>query len=195
MINNKEDYLYYRKCDQIALRRKNSRPKMFSDEIYRFEILLRKFEYYTNCRKDIIGRLIKIIVHFKFKRLSLKLGFTIPINCFGPGLSIAHYGTIVVAQNAHIGANCRIHEGVNIGGTNGSDEAATIGDNVFIGAGVKIIGQVKIADNVAIGSNAVIVKDILESGITVGGVPAKKISNNDSSSNLVRATEIVNKMN
>jgi serine O-acetyltransferase len=102
--------------------------------------------------------------------------------------------TIVVAVNARIGANCRIHEGVTIGATNGSDGAAKIGDNVFIGSGAKIIGEIKIADNIAIAANAVVVKDILESGITVGGVPAKKISSNDSSSNLIRATEIVGKI-
>ena len=122
------------------------------------------------------------------------MGFSISINSFGPGLSIAHYGTIVVGSNARIGANCRIHVGVTIGATNDEKDATIIGDNVYIGTGAKIIGKIKIADNVAIGANAVVVKDILEPGITVGGVPAKKISCNDSSSNLVRATEIVGKI-
>lgn len=113
------------------------------------------------------------------------LGFSIPINVFGPGLAIVHYGTIVVAQGAKIGSNCRIHEGVTIGATNGSSKAATIGDNVFIGSGAKIIGEVTISSNVAIAANSVVVKDVIcENGCTVGGVPAKIISNNDSSSNI-----------
>ena len=52
---------------------------------------------------------------FKLRKLQIKLGFPIPSNVFGPGLSIAHYGTIVVSEHASIGCNCRIHVGVNIG--------------------------------------------------------------------------------
>ena len=122
----------------------------------------------------------------------MKLGFSIPLNVFGPGLSIAHYGTIVVAEKAKIGANCGIHEGVTIGATNGSSDAAQIGDNVFIGSGAKIIGGVKISNNVAIAANAVVVRDVIcDNGCTVGGVPAKMISTNSSESNLIKATEII----
>lgn len=119
-----------------------------------------------------------------FHRYSVKLGFSIPLNVFGPGLSIAHYGTIVVSTAARVGKNCRLHEGVNIGATNGSSRAPQIGDNIFIGTGAKIIGDITIADDVAIGANAVVVKSIQEQGITVGGVPAKIISANNSHSNL-----------
>ena len=81
---------------------------------------------------------------------------------------------------------------VTIGATNGASDAAHIGDNVFIGSGAKIIGGIKISDNVAIAANAVVVKDIItDTGCTVGGVPAKIISNSTSESNLVKATEIV----
>lgn len=126
-----------------------------------------------------------LIEKFRFHRLSIKLGFSIPINVFGPGLAIVHYGTIVVSNGAKIGANCRIHEGVTIGATNGSSRAAIIGDNVFIGSGAKIIGEVRISSNVAIAANAVVVRDVIcENGCTVGGVPAIIISRNNSSSNI-----------
>ena len=85
---------------------------------------------------------------------------------------------------AKVGKNCRIQEGVNIGATNGSNLAPQIGDNVFIGTGAKIIGDITIADDVAIGANAVVVKSITERGCTYAGVPAKKISSNNSHSNL-----------
>lgn len=62
----------------------------------------------------------------------------------------------------------------------GGTRAATIGDNVFIGTGAKIIGDIHIADNVVIGAGAVVTRDILEPGITVAGVPARKISDHDS---------------
>lgn len=116
----------------------------------------------------------------------MKLGFSIPINVFGPGLSIPHYGTIVVNKATQVGKNCRLHEGVNIGATNGSAAAPKIGDNVFIGSGAKIIGDISIADDVAIGANAVVVTSITEKGVTYGGVPAKKISSNNSHSNLCK---------
>ena len=108
-----------------------------------------------------MGKLRLLIEKFRFHRLSIKLGFSIPINVFGPGLAIVHYGTIVVANGAKIGANCRIHEGVTIGATNGSSKAAIIGDNVFIGSGAKIIGEVRISSNVAIAANAVVVRDVI----------------------------------
>lgn len=60
-----------------------------------------------------------------------------------------------------------------------------IGDNVFLASGAKIIGDIHIADDVAVGANAVVVKSVEESGITVGG-PAKKISDNNSHANLNR---------
>ena len=56
-----------------------------------------------------------------------------------------------------------------------------IGNNVFLASGCKIIGEVEITDNVAVGANAVVVKNIVEKGTTWVGVPAKKVSNNDSS--------------
>lgn len=187
MIDCKETYIRYREQDRIALGRKQDRhPRLFGDEIWKFEILLRKVEYYTNCRKDFVSRMINKYHKFRFHRLSVKLGFTIPINVFGEGLSIPHYGTIVVHGNARIGKNCRLQEGVTIGATNGSHEAATIGDNCYFGSGAKVIGAVTIADDVAVGANAVVTKDIIEPGTSWAGIPARKISDTDSHSNLCK---------
>ena len=136
----------------------------------------------------------RLVINSLYHYLSVKLGFEIPYNVFGPGLAIVHRGTIVVAGGAEVGANCRIHEGVTIGATNGSSRAAHIGDNVFISTGAKIIGEVTISDNVAIAANAVVVKDVIcDGGCTVGGIPAKIISGNNSRLNLKPATEIVDK--
>ena len=192
MISSKNDYKYYLEQDKIALGKKIKRPRFKHDVIWKFEILMRKCEYYENCRKDIIGRIISKYYKFRYISLSQKLGFSIGFNTFGPGLSIAHYGLLVVHGNARIGKNCRIHEGVTIGATGGTDLAPTIGDNVFIGTGAKIIGAVNIADGVAIGANAAVVKDINESNTTWGGVPARKISNNDSKSYLSKELFEVN---
>lgn len=104
MINSKEDYLYYLKRDKIALGKANaSRPKIIHDEIWKFERLLRKTEYYHNCRKDFFGKLYGTYLQAKYYRARLKHNTYIPLNVFGPGLSIAHFGSIVVNGNARIG--------------------------------------------------------------------------------------------
>ena len=180
MIKDRTDLMDYLESDRLSLGRTIRKPVM-SDYIWRFEILLRKYEYYYN-KKSVL----RFVYGVLFRRMSLKLGFSIPINVCEKGLAIVHYGTIVISDGARIGENCRIHENVCIGATGGSLEAAKIGKNCFIATGAKIIGNIHIADNTAIAANAVVVKDIYEAGTTWGGVPARKISNNDSSSNMVR---------
>ena len=182
MIKSKKDLNMYLEEDKRALNITKRYPKIFSDEIWKFQIRLRKYEYAENCLRSKIYIPYRIWRKLLFKHMSVKLGFTIPPNVFDSGLSIAHYGTIVINNNAKIGKNCRIQEGVNIGSTNGSNLAPIIGDNVFIGSGAKIIGNIKIGDDIVIGAGAVVVKSYMERGITIGGVPAKKISNNNSKS-------------
>lgn len=195
MILSKKDYLYYLKCDAIALHRDYEKPRFVHDNIWKFQILMRKCEYYENCNKGIIDSVILKWLKFKYAILSQFLGFSIPLNVFGPGLCIEHYGPIVVNSHAKIGANCRIHEGTTIG-ANGlfSYKAPKIGDNVYIATGAKIIGNIKIASGITIGANAVVTKDFLEENITIAGVPARKINNKDSSLYLIKATEIANSL-
>ena len=186
MICSRKDLLEYIQADALASGRCTVKPKLFGDEIWKFQLTLRKFEYYSN-KKGIsryITMLQKIFYHFQFHKISVRLGYSIPINVFDKGLCIAHIGGIVVNNTAKVGKNCKILEGVNIGATNGINKAATIGNNVFISTGAKIIGDITIANDVVIGANAVVVKSITESGTTWGGVPARKISNNDSHLNL-----------
>lgn len=79
---------------------------------------------------------------------------------------------IIVSYFAKIGDNCVIRQQVTIAQKN--NKSAVIGNNVVIGAGAKIIGNVKIGDNAVIGANAVVTHDV-ESNTVVGGVPAKVI--------------------
>lgn len=186
MIRTRDDLNKYLRADAASNGRNRIRPSIFGDEIWKFIISLRKLEYYENQIgwRRWLTLLPRLIWKFRYHKLSVVLNYTIPVNVADKGFSIAHYGTIVIAKTARIGKNCRIHEGVTIGSTNGSRESASIGDNVFIASGAKIIGDVTIADDVAIGANAVVTKSILERGTTWGGVPAQKISNNDSRGNL-----------
>lgn len=185
MIKTKKELLEYLEADKKALGKKYNKPKIIGDEIWRFQILLRKSEYYSNINKNPITMFLKYFYIYRFHKLRIKLGFSIPLNVFGSGLSIAHYGQITVNGNAKIGKNCRIHEGVTIGATNGNPNAPIIGDNVFIGSGAKIIGEIKIANNCAIGANSVVVKSFEEENSTLAGCPAKKISKKGSKELLI----------
>ena len=185
MILSKQDLRRYLRQDQIALGKgRQRRPALFGDEVWRFQRLLRKTEYYVNCSKSPLGKGLSAFYRLRYHRYCVKMGFHLPLNVFDEGLSIAHYGALVVNTRTRVGKNCRIHAMVVIGATNGNPAAPVIGDNVYIGAGAKIIGDIRIANGVAIGANAVVVKSIDEPDTTWGGVPARKISERSSRSNL-----------
>ncbi|MFL0268888.1 serine O-acetyltransferase [Candidatus Clostridium radicumherbarum] len=175
MIKCKEDYLRYLEEDRKALAINRKKPKFFSDEIWKFERLLRKLEYINNC-KGVLYKPYFYFTKYRYKKISMKLGFTIPINICEEGLSIAHQGTIVINNKAKIGKNCRIHVDVNIGGF--LDDAPIIGNNVYIAPGVKMFGKIQIADGIKIGANAVVNRSFLEPNTTIVGVPAKKVIKN-----------------
>lgn len=182
MIKTKSEYHKYLNEDKIALRVEtiNFRDRFlyfFSPNlIWKFQKLLRKIEYFGNCKNSGIYKIYYYYLKYKFKKLSLKLGFSIPPNIFGPGLAIVHYGTIVINSNAKVGANCRIHACVNIGASGGSAKAPQLGDNIYIAPGAKIFGDISIASNNAIGANAVVNKSFDQENTVIGGIPAKIIS-------------------
>lgn len=174
MIQSKTDLSNYLRCDKEALGRKRNRPA-FHDYIWRYEIVLRKCEYYSNVRG--VNKLFSLLYRFRKKRIGVLCGFSIPNNCVGKGLCLPQIGPVIISEHAQIGDNCRIHVGVNIGAdARISDAAPQIGNNVYIGPGAKLFGAIEIADNIAIGANAVVNKSFVEKGISIGGVPAKKIS-------------------
>ena len=184
MIRDKKELRRYLQQDRLALRiGQKKRPQIFGDEIWKFTIALRKWGYYS--ARGGVWRVPALYYRFRTHNLGLKCGgFTVPQGVFGPGLSIAHPGSVTVNHTARVGQNCRIHEGVCIGATSGGAQAAVIGDNVFIGSGAKIIGPVTIASDVAIGAGAVVVRSITEPGTTWAGVPARKVSDRNSHRNL-----------
>lgn len=97
----------------------------------------------------------------------------IPYECeIGEGTFLGYGGiAVVIHKNAVIGKNCVISQCVTIGGKEGSNGVPVIGDNVFIGAGAKVLGKIKVESNSKIGANAVVLRDIPEGRIAVG-IPA-----------------------
>jgi serine O-acetyltransferase len=178
MIQSKSDLVEYLEADKRELGRRSKHPGFF-DFVWKFEICMRKREYYLNCAKNPLWGVVKMYLSLKYQILSVLCGFTIPLNSFGKGLSIAHRGTIVVNGGAQIGNNCRLHVGVNIGTAPGLDNAAPIiGNDVYIAPGVKIYGRIHISDGIIVGANAVVTKSFDEPNICIAGVPAQKISDN-----------------
>jgi serine O-acetyltransferase len=80
----------------------------------------------------------------------------------GPGLRISHGNGIVVGGHARIGANALLLHQVTIGSPDPSriEAMPTLGDNVFVGAGARIIGPITVGDDVFIGVNAVVAEDV-----------------------------------
>lgn len=94
----------------------------------------------------------------------------------GKRLFIDHGMGIVIGETAKIGNDCTIYHGSTLGGT-GKDKIKrhpTLGNNVMVGCGAKVLGPIKIGNNVKIGANAVVLKDV-KSNSTIVGVPRKNI--------------------
>ena len=122
-----------------------------------------------------INNIKKLFFQMRKNRLGVKLGFEIGSKNIGSGLCLYHNGPIVINGNSVIGRNCSLHGDNCVGNDGHSDSCPIIGDNVNIGVGAKIIGDIRIADNVIIGAGSVVVKSIDKEGAVVVGVPGEII--------------------
>lgn len=128
---------------------------------------------------------IYVVNRLILRHYQLLYGIVIdPSTQIGRGLYIGHWGGIVVNPNSVIGENCNLSPGVLLG-QNWSQEKGKfgyprIGSQVFLGNGCKIIGDVVVGDNVLVGVGAVVVDNVPDNSIVVGG-PAKIVSQNGSS--------------
>ena len=97
----------------------------------------------------------------------------------GKGLFIDHGMGVVIGETAEIGDNCLIYQGVTLGGT-GKEKGKrhpTLGDNVMVGAGARILGPFKVGDNAKIAANAVVLEEV-PPNTTAVGVPARIVKRN-----------------
>jgi serine O-acetyltransferase len=138
-----------------------------------FQRKLRIAEFATNTAESKFARLNAARLRFSVRRTGERLGFTIPINVFGPGLSIAHVGTIVVNPDSRVGANCRIHPSTCLGWKGGG--VPMLGDNCYIGPGAKLIGGVTLGNRTIVGANAVVTRSYPEGDCTLVGIPARPV--------------------
>jgi len=175
-----------------SLKEQMIRKLILGDYIWEYIRLLRRLEYLTNKKRNMYEHLNFAIQYRQFAKLSLKLGIYINPNNFGPGLRLIHPGSIFINAGARIGANCVLFHDVTIGFERRymKGDPPRIGDNVYIGPGVKIFGSIVIADNIARGANSVVNNSFNEPGITIAGIPAKKVSEKGSENMVLHSTEL-----
>lgn len=115
------------------------------------------------------------------KRTRKKTGIEIhPAATIGKGVFIDHGMGVVIGETAVVGDNCTIYQGVTLGGT-GKDKGKrhpTIGNNVTIGCGAKVLGPFKVGDNSKVAANAVVLNEIPPNSTCVG-VPAHIVKMNN----------------
>ena len=94
----------------------------------------------------------------------------------GRGFFIDHGMGVVIGETAEIGDNCTLYHGVTLGGTSWAKEKRhpTLGNNVIIGSGAKILGPFTVGDDSKIGSNSVVVKEVPATA-TVVGIPGRVV--------------------
>ena len=130
---------------------------------------MRKLSYYSDAKGG-INRLISAFWRFKYRRLGLKLGFSIGYNVFGYGLVIPHYGTIVIGHSNVIGNYCVLHTSICI-----SDNHKVIGNGLYCSTGVKMTSPLTLGNGISIGANSVVNKSVEQDNVMIAGAPAKVI--------------------
>lgn len=98
----------------------------------------------------------------------------------GRGLFIDHGSGVVIGETAEIGDNCTLYQGVTLGGTGKhvGKRHPTLGNNVMVGSGAKVLGPFKIGDNSKIAANAVVLDEIPDNSTAVG-IPARVVRRNN----------------
>ncbi len=120
-----------------------------------------------------------LLFSFLKRHYSYKYGFQIPTQTkIGKGLYIGHFGTIIINKEVIIGDNCNLAPNTTIGETNRGEQKGSpvIGNQVWIGFGVVIVGRITIGSNVMIAPNSFVNFDVPDNSLVIGN-PAKIISN------------------
>lgn len=107
---------------------------------------------------------------------------------------IDHGMGVVIGETAEIGDDCSLYHGVTLGGTswNAGKRHPTLGNNIVVGAGAKILGPIKINDGARIGSNAVVIKEV-PANATIIGIPGREVVRRRDEGEAQRA-EVASKM-
>jgi serine O-acetyltransferase len=142
---------------------------------YKLLLFFRLSSYFFYKKNYILYKFCVLIYHYYRKKFNIDVKPDLKV---GKGLHLPHPIGIVINSKSIIGEKCTILQNVTIGNKNKSDDVPILGNNVMIGAGAVLIGDIKIGNNVKIGANSVVITDIPDNFI-VAGVPAKIIKKLD----------------
>ncbi len=137
---------------------------------------------FHHCPSYLPRRLILTLMLPWQKLIEIATGICLPYSAtIGDGLYLGHFGPIIIHPDATVGEDCNLSQGVTLGISGRGDRrgSPTVGNRVYIGANATVAGPILVGDDVVIGANSLVTKDI-ESGVTVVGVPAVKVAENNS---------------
>ncbi|MBL0744024.1 serine O-acetyltransferase [Chryseolinea lacunae] len=114
---------------------------------------------------------VGLIARLWYKRMQVKFGFQVPHTCkIGPGFFMGHYGNIVFNQDAVVGANCNVAQGVTLGHVSRGSKTGspTLGDRVWVGANAVVVGKISIGNDVLIAPLAYVNFDVPDNALVIG---------------------------
>jgi len=128
-------------------------------------------------RIPLIRKPFSLIYKILFKMVQVVTGIELPCEvAVGRNFRIDHFGGIVISGLASFGDDCVVRDGVTVGlRRTDTPVAPKIGNNVDIGTGAKVLGDITVGDNVSIGANAVVLQDVPSGSVAVG-VPARIVA-------------------
>ena len=176
-IRTKRDLEFVIKADRMMNRGKfkwelTDRIKhiVAPDYIMQFLESMRKLSFYSGQSNSLSSKIFMVYWARKYKRLGIKLGFSIGKDTLGYGVVIPHYGTIVVGGSNQIGSFAVLHTSTCI-----TANGKVIGDGLYLSTGAKMTSKIVLGNNVSVGANSVVNKSFEEDNIMIGGAPARKI--------------------
>jgi serine O-acetyltransferase len=127
-------------------------------------------------KHGLLRKPFSLLYRFLYKVVQILTGIELPCEVpVGRNFRIDHFGDIIISGYASFGDDCIVRNGVTVGLKNIEEKAAPkIGNDVNIGAGAKLLGNITIGDHVDIGANAVVIASVPDNSIAVG-IPARII--------------------
>ncbi len=144
-------------------------PSLWAIAVYRIGRSIQRL------KPSFVGRILRSLHVVVFSVVTLLTGIHIPRSCrIGAGLKIWHFGGIFVSPDAVIGARCTLRQGVTIGNRLADHDVPVIGDDVEIGVGALLLGDIRIGHRAVIGAGAVVLHDVPDDYVAVGN-PARNL--------------------
>lgn len=180
IITNRRQLRFFIKADRIASQRveffslkERLKDFIFPDYVMRYLKYMRFLNYYDyKSSKSSLYVFLKIYYEYRYKKLGIKLGFSIDCRAFSFGLFIPHYGTIVVGNGVKAGRYCVLFNSTCISSGN-----KNIGDALYLSSGAVINKDITLGNNCSISSNSVVNKSFGDN-LCLAGMPADIVRNN-----------------